>query len=145
MECLEDIVAVNRRNYECYRRYLADVPGVTVIAYEGQTKQNYQYMVTDIDAKESGLSRDRLMEILHAENVIARRYFYPGCHRMEPYRTLQPEAGKVLPETEQICTRILCLPTGTALGEVDVEKVCALITSAIAQASEINERFQARV
>ena len=42
------------------------------------------------------------MKILHAENVIARRYFYPGCHRMEPYKSLFPNAGLVLPETEKI-------------------------------------------
>ncbi len=26
--------------------------------------------------------------VVGKEQVLARRYFYPGCHRMEPYRTL---------------------------------------------------------
>ena len=33
-----------------------------------------------------GRVRDDLVAALHAENVLARRYFYPGCHRLEPYR-----------------------------------------------------------
>ncbi len=41
-----------------------------------------------------------LVRVLHAENVLARRYFYPGCHEMEPYRSYFPHAGLVLPETE---------------------------------------------
>jgi len=141
--CLEDIVAVNRRNYEAYQRGLANVPGLTVLRYDARERQNYQYVVTEIEETESGLSRDRLLEILHAESVIARRYFYPGCHRMEPYRTLQPEAGSALPETERLCARVMCLPTGTAVGESDIDKICALIASAVDRSSEINRRFQA--
>ena len=44
-----------------------------------------------------GISRDELVQILQAENVLARRYFYPGCHRMEPYRSYYPHARLLLP------------------------------------------------
>ena len=43
------------------------------------------------------LSRDELQRVLWAENVLARRYFFPGCHRMEPYRSLFPDAARAPP------------------------------------------------
>ena len=33
---------------------------------------------------------------------MARRYFYPGCHQMEPNRTDYPDAGRLLPQTDPI-------------------------------------------
>ena len=56
------------------------------------------------------------MRVLWDENVLARRYFYPGCHRMEPYRSTWPDEGRWLPETERLAARVLQLPTGTAVG-----------------------------
>jgi dTDP-4-amino-4,6-dideoxygalactose transaminase len=72
-----------------------------------------------------------LMKILHAENVIARRYFYPGCHRMEPYRSYFPHAGLLLPETENLGQRVLVLPTGTAIFKDDINKICQIIQYAV--------------
>ena len=51
-------------------------------------RTNYQYIVLEVDELETGLTRDELVQVLIAENVLARRYFYPGCHRMEPYRSV---------------------------------------------------------
>ncbi len=57
----------------------------------------------EIDDKRTKISRDTLVDLLTAENIIARRYFYLGCHPMEPYRSFFPHAGPLLPETEQLC------------------------------------------
>ena len=67
------------------------------------------------------------MEVLWADNVRARRYFHPGVHRMEPYRTLFPDAGRLLPETERLSQRVLSLPTGTAVGPEEVRVISAII------------------
>ncbi len=40
-----------------------------------------------------------------AENVLARKYFWTGCHRMEPNKTLTPDAGRNLPHTEAVAAR----------------------------------------
>jgi dTDP-4-amino-4,6-dideoxygalactose transaminase len=69
------------------------------------------------------------VEKLHASNVRARRYFWPGCHNMEPYRTLQPDAGLLLPVTEEVAGRIVVLPTGTAVDESAIHKICSLMSS----------------
>ena len=69
------------------------------------------------------------MRVLHAENIRARRYFFPGCHRMQPYRDLYPEAGASLPETERLATSVLCLPTGETLTAEDVAAICGIVRS----------------
>ena len=42
---------------------------------------------------------------------------------MEPYRSLQPNVGLLLPETERLARRIMVLPTGQATSEEAVEIV----------------------
>jgi len=131
IEGMDQVIAANRRNYKQYQKDLADLPGISLIRYDEAEKSNYQYIVLEIDGTVAGISRDQLMKMLHAENIFARRYFYPGCHRMEPYRSYFPHAGLLLPETEKLCDRILILPTGTAIDEGDIKTICGIIRTAI--------------
>lgn len=140
LETLDRTISVNHDHYERYGAGLRSVPGVELITYDEGEQNNYHYVVLQIDEAQAGLSRDELMAVLHAENVVARRYFYPGCHRMEPYRSLYPADRFELPETEKLAQRVLCLPTGTAVGPADVERVCDLISFAVGHAGEIRGR-----
>ena len=87
------------------------------------------------------ISRDQLVELLWAENVIARRYFYPGCHRMEPYRSIYSQAGQALPTTERLTQRVLQLPTGTAVGPEQIATICQLIRLAVSEGAAISQRL----
>ncbi len=127
LESLDDFIAVNRRNYDQYARELAGIEGIRLFTFDEREKCNYQYVALEIDQTKTLLVRDRLMEILHAENVLARRYFYPGCHRMEPYRSYFPHAHLLLPETEKLTGKMLCLPTGTAMGADEITRLCRLL------------------
>ena len=137
LESVHAFVETNRRNYHAYQKYLACIPGCSLIVYDESEANNYQYIVVEVDQALTGISRDLLVEILHVENVRARRYFYPGCHRMEPYRSFYPNAGLLLPQTEQLVTRVMLLPTGIAVGEPEIERICAIIHLAVAQSAEI--------
>lgn len=130
LESIDGFIANNKRNYLKYRKHLSSIPGLTLIDYSEQEKQNFQYIVTEVDEETFGISRDTLVEILHANNIIARRYFYPGCHRMEPYRSHFPHAGLLLPHTERVAAQVLLLPTGTTIREIDIERICSIIRKA---------------
>jgi dTDP-4-amino-4,6-dideoxygalactose transaminase len=130
LEAVEDIIAINRRNYEAYRKGLADVAGISVIDYDPAERDNYQYVVIEVDPEVCSRNRDEIVEALHAENVIARKYFWPGCHKMEPYLSLQPNAGLLLPETERIAARVIVLPTGQTVEVETVQRVCGIIRKA---------------
>ena len=66
--------------------------GIRLLSFDSSERCNFQYAVLEVDEAEAGLSRDELLKVLHAERVLARRYFWPGCHRMEPYRSHFPHA-----------------------------------------------------
>ncbi len=137
LESMEDIVAVNRRNYGRYRKELSGIPGIALAAYDESEQCNYQYIVLEVDESGPLPDRDLLVRVLHAENVFARRYFHPGCHRMEPYRSCSPRAGVPLPNTERLTRRVLSLPTGTAIGEEEIRKICAILRFAADHGKEI--------
>jgi len=130
LEAIDNIIAVNLRNYSAYKKGLQNVTGVKIISYDPNEKNNFQYIVLEVDPDTCSRNRDEIVEILHAHNVIARKYFWPGCHRMEPYRSLQPNAGLLLPETERVAARVIVLPTGQEVSLESVEYVCQIIRNA---------------
>ncbi|RJR54995.1 MAG: dTDP-4-dehydro-6-deoxyglucose aminotransferase, partial [Desulfobacteraceae bacterium] len=89
----------------------------------------------------SHVSRDLIVRILHSENVLARRYFYPGCHKMEPYRSYFPHVGMLLPITEGLVQRCLLLPNGTALGAQEIGTICGILRLCIKHGDELQSRL----
>jgi dTDP-4-amino-4,6-dideoxygalactose transaminase len=144
LESREEFVAANRRNYETYSAALQGVDGVELIGYDSAESCNWQYVVIEVD-ESAGLSRDELQAVLWAENVLARRYFFPGCHRMEPYRTLFPDVAERLPETERLVQRVLALPTGTSMSTDAVTAVAGLVARAMRDAPRLRAALRATV
>ncbi len=141
LESLDEIIAVNRRNYIRYREELRGVPGVSLLAYDEQEKCNYQYVVLEISEDHAHVHRDDLLRVLLAENVLARRYFYPGCHRMEPYRSCDPDAWRRLPVTEEVVSKVLQLPTGTAIAPDHILAICDIIRLAVSHGPTIRRQL----
>ncbi|HSU68037.1 MAG TPA: aminotransferase class I/II-fold pyridoxal phosphate-dependent enzyme [Tepidisphaeraceae bacterium] len=144
LESLNDFITVNKRNYSRYQNELKNVPGFSLISYDPSEKSNCQYVVAEVDEDQSGLSRDRLIEVLHAENVLARKYFHPGVHRMQPYRSYFPHAGLLLPHTENLASRVLVLPTGTAVTEEEITAISRVIRLAVSHAPGVNNHLATR-
>ncbi len=141
LESLNEFIAVNQRNYQAYRSGLKDLPGVSLLTYYESEQGNYQYIVLEIDETVTLVTRDQLVKILWAENILTRRYFYPGCHRMEPYRSYFPHTGLLLPETERLAQRVLLLPTGTTVGIDEIQTICQIIRLVVEQGPEIKQRL----
>jgi len=118
------------------------IRGLELIAYGDHERTNCQYVVITIDERIAALTRDQLQQVLWAENIMTRRYFYPGCHRLEPYRTRVPDAGLRLPRTEQLAARVLSLPNGTAVGPAAARAICRIIRHALANGEAISARLK---
>src|SRR5665213_550313 len=144
LEAMEEIVKANRRNYESYREGLRGLPGISLKEYDAGERRNYQYIVVEVDETKSALNRDELVAALQAENVLARKYFWPGCHRMEPYRSWHPNAHLLLPETGRTAARVVVLPTGTAVSGKDIATICGIVRTALAQAAEVRRVIGAK-
>lgn len=141
LRSLDQFVDANRRNHAAYRRGLGQVPGIVLLGFDDAERCNYQYVVCEYHAADGGPSRDELLRALWAENVIARKYFWPGCHRMEPYRTLYPRAAARLSHTDAVAARLLVLPTGTGVSLADVERVCALIALMVRRGAPLRQHL----
>lgn len=126
LESIGVFTDVNRRNYEGYSRLLGQVKGLSVLPYDPGERNNYQYVVVEV-GDEFPVSRDEVVNTLQAENVLARRYFWPGAHNMMPYRVFYPHAGLLLPSTRLVADRVVVLPTGASVGAAEIETIVAVL------------------
>lgn len=143
LESVEKFIDINRRNYKKYQRELSKIPGVRLLQFDESEKRNYQYIVVEIDESVPQISRDSLVKVLHAENILSRRYFYPGCHNMEPYRSYFPHANLLLPQTELLMKKVMSLPTGTSVELKDINKICEIIRFVVEHGREVSEGLHA--
>ena len=130
LDYIETVVAANRRNWLAYRDAMDGLPGLRLMPYDEAERNNFQYVILEVD-QGCRATRDELVDELHRHNVLARKYFWPGCHRMKPYRDLQPHAGLMLPNTEAVASRVIVLPTGTTVITSEIALICDLIKRAI--------------
>jgi dTDP-4-amino-4,6-dideoxygalactose transaminase len=130
---LEDFPENQRNNARLRQSYevrLNSIPGIRVAKPSGVSFSNYQYLVCEVDEKLLGFSRDVLLTLLKAENVICRRYFYPGLHRTVEYVSKQKMGADLLPVTDHLCATCLQLPIGAIVTLEAVETICDIIQRA---------------
>ncbi len=126
LDALPQFIAANRQNYHAYAEAFAGIDGLTLLEYDEASSPNYQYVAIEV-SPDFQVTRDEIVATLHAENVLARKYFWPGCHTMKPYCKLFPQAWLRLSNTERIAALLIVLPTGTTVAEVDIRTVAAVI------------------
>lgn len=126
LDAIDSVIEANKSNYEAYRDGLSGLSGITLLSFDEAERNNYQYVVMGV-GNDCPVSRDRIIEALHAENILARKYFWPGCHNMKPYRELYPHAGLLLPNTQQVADSVVVLPTGTTMNLEMVNTVASVI------------------
>jgi dTDP-4-amino-4,6-dideoxygalactose transaminase len=126
LDAVDSVINTNRNNHQAYREALSGLPGIRLLAFDEAEQNNYQYVVLEV-SEDCPVSRDRIIEVLHAENILARKYFWPGCHNMQPYRELFPHAGLQLPNTERVADSVVVLPNGDAMNSEKVNDVAAVI------------------
>lgn len=131
---IESIVEANRRTHAAYAREFAKLPGVSLQQLPDGETHNYQYVVARIDERTTGVSRDQFLRLLHAENVLVRRYFYPGCHKHQPYGSPVTPCS-LLPVTDHVASQVLCFPTGRMVSDNAVAAIGRLMQLAIDSAS----------
>lgn len=141
LDSLPELLERNRSNYQLYEEALADIPGIKLLRYPDIEANNCQYIVIEVD--ERVLSRDLLVSVLREENILARRYFYPGCHRMEPYRSLYPSQHWHLPVTDRLVNSVASLPSNASYSTDQLLTICELVRSIMTQAAGLRRKLRA--
>lgn len=119
-----DQAIANRQNVaNIYRETLRPVDGITFYDDMPGVKHNYSYFPIFVDAEKFGMTRDELYHAMKAENVLARRYFYPLISEFSTYHGLESAKPENLPNAHKMADSVLCLPMHHELNDGDMERI----------------------
>jgi len=125
LSCFDSIIEHNYNIYNSYRLELFDINGIELLSYKNK-ESNFHYIVVEVK-ENCSVSRDVIVSALHAENILARKYFWPGVHNMHPYNKMLDTPRCNLLETDKLSNKIIVLPNGAGVTELDVKLICSVI------------------
>lgn len=118
LKYIKDIHEKRKQLTRAYREALKDVP-VFFPEWHPQATLNYAYFPVIFETETIAMD---CFNTLKAEEIFARRYFYPSLAAVLPY--LEPQK---MPVTDDIAKRVLCLPLYYDLSLEEVDMICRLI------------------
>jgi dTDP-4-amino-4,6-dideoxygalactose transaminase len=123
-----DIIAKRKLLTELYNNYLS-CEGIKKVIAPSFYDYNYGYYPVLFESEELLM---RVKDILSDNKIFCRRYFYPSLNQL-PY--LNPSNCFI---SEDISSRILCLPLYTELAEEDVIHISSLVLKSVSAAESIS-------
>ena len=118
-------IAKRKLVVERYRKRLRGIPGIKLCSEQPGVVSNYAYFPVVFDGYK--FTRDEIFEKLEAENIIARKYFYPLTNAFKCYEDLPTAGVEKTPVAAHIASRVLTLPLYADLSIEDVDRICDLI------------------
>lgn len=109
-----------------YRRLLRQVPGIQCLPERAGVVKNHSYFPILV-SHQHPLGRDGLYQRLRANDIYARRYFYPLISDFSMYRGLPSACRSNLPVAAEAASRVLCLPIYPTLSDNDIARVVDVI------------------
>lgn len=120
---VDQAIANRQKVANIYREALRPIDGITFFDDMPGVRHNYSYFPIFVDAEKFGMTRDELYYAMKAENVLARRYFYPLISDFTTYKGLTSAGHDNLPKAFAIAESVLCLPMHHELSGEDLERV----------------------
>lgn len=120
---VDDEIARRKAVVERYFERLSGVRGVKLTPIKPNVRHNYAYMPVVFDGDK--YQRDEIDERLRAENIFARKYFYPITSSFECYQGKFDIA--VTPMAKHISECVLTLPLYADLALEDVDRICNIV------------------
>ena len=130
LQVLEERVQARRRNFDFYKQALGNLPGIEFMPEASFGKATRWLTCLTIDPIAFGADREQVRLALAEEKIEARPVWKP-LHLQPVFADCECMGGAV---AEELFEYGLCLPSGSNLTEVDLERV----TSAIAQIHKEN-------
>lgn len=127
LEVLDERVARRREIFAQYSRHLSTIRGIRMMPQATYGKSNGWLTVILIDPAQFGADREQVRLALEAENIEARPMWKP-MHLQPVFKGTTIIGGKV---SESLFSQGLCLPSGSAMSDADVARVCELVKGCI--------------
>jgi dTDP-4-amino-4,6-dideoxygalactose transaminase len=112
-----------------YRLQLDGLKGVICLENGSAEIKNYNYFPIFVN-EDYALTRDQLYDLLKANDIYARRYFYPLISEFPVYCDLPSSNPANLPVATKTAQQILCLPIYPELPSETVDRICEIIGKA---------------
>ena len=124
---LNDLKKIRKREavHAHYFSRLDDVPGIRLSPVQPGVKSNYAYFPVLFDGYR--YNRDEIYDLLAAQNIIARKYFYPLTTAFDCYRGRPGFDVSATPVAQHTAQHVLCLPMYADLSPEDVDRICDII------------------
>jgi dTDP-4-amino-4,6-dideoxygalactose transaminase len=122
---VDEEIAKRKTVVERYVERLSGVKGIKLCKPQDGVKSNYAYFPVVFDGYK--MNRDEVFEKLKAENIFARKYFYPLTNSFACYQG-RFDVEKT-PVAKYIADRVLTLPLYADLALDDVDRICDIILS----------------
>jgi pyridoxal phosphate-dependent aminotransferase EpsN len=123
LRVLDERIKARRRNFAAYRRALGGLPGVEFMPIAAYSQPNFWLTCITIDPEKFGASREDVRLALEAHNIEARPLWKP-LHLQPVFAGCRVRGGNV---ATSLFERGLCLPSGSSLTSLDLERVCEII------------------
>jgi dTDP-4-amino-4,6-dideoxygalactose transaminase len=123
LDDLDAQVGRNRERYAAYRRLLAALPGLKLLAFDEERPTSYKNIVVEL-TEAWPLDRAQTLGRLNAAGVLARAYYHPPLHAKA---MAYPHVPADLPGTDGLSERYMLLPCGHHVGTADIEAVVGLL------------------
>lgn len=128
LQHMERIQTGRARVDERYRAALNGIEGLLMPTTPAGCTRNHSYFPIRV-TRNFPIGRDALYNELRANNIAARRYFYPLISEFPTYRGL-PSAGRSnLPVATEIAEQVLCLPIFPALTPEEQDRIIGIVTA----------------
>lgn len=122
---VDQAIASRQKVANIYREALRPVDGITFFDDMPGVRHNYSYFPIFVDSEKFGMTRDELYYAMKAEDVLARRYFYPLISDFTTYKGLKSAGHDNLPKAFAIAESVLCLPMHHELSDEDLSRILA--------------------
>ncbi|MHB1125661.1 MAG: DegT/DnrJ/EryC1/StrS family aminotransferase [Bacillota bacterium] len=140
LERIGECLSARSRLASTYQEALAGIPGLRFQQVLPGARSIYKDLAIYVEPKNFGLSRDELGEFLKLENIYTKKYFYPPTHHLSAY-TAHTDRSWSLPVTEDLSSRMLCIPLFSHMSLEHVERIAGCIRSAHRHSPEVHRRF----
>jgi pyridoxal phosphate-dependent aminotransferase EpsN len=131
LRVLKDRVASRRANEAFYRKALGDIPGITFMPEAPWGVSNRWLTCIIVDPVISGTTREKIYNAFAAENIETRPLWKP-LHLQPVFADAKAYSSGV---SEKLFADGLCLPSGSALTEVELERIVSIIRKVVPSAS----------
>ena len=122
---LDGEIAKRKIVVERYRQRLSGVEGICLCQPQDGVESNYAYFPAVFDGYK--YTRNEIFEMLKAQEIAARKYFFPLTNSFECYRNYPTAGVEKTPVAQHLALRVLTLPLYADLALEDVDKICDTI------------------